>query len=61
MFIEFDKEYLREFWGEGQIFFMFKRLYADINSNENGWSSTTWEASNAYYVLPLPAEEIANR
>ena len=55
------KEYLREFWGEGQIFFMFKRLYADINSNENGWSSTTWEASNAYYVLPLPAEEIANR
>ena len=40
---------------------MFKRLYADINSNENGWSSTTWEASNAYYVLPLPAEEIANR
>ena len=31
---EFDQqlklEYIREFWGEGQIFFMFKRTFSSI-------------------------------
>lgn len=54
-------EYLREFMGEGQIFFMYKRLYAAIPSDENGNDMNAYEAWEEYYVLPLPSGEIANR
>ena len=54
-------EYLREFMGEGQIFFMYKRLYAAIPSDENGNDMNAYEAREEYYVLPLPSGEIANR
>ena len=54
-------EYLREFMGEGQIFFMYKRLYAHLLSDENGNDANAYEAREERYVLPLPSGEIANR
>ena len=54
-------EYLREFMGEGQIFFMYKRLYAHLLSDENGNDANAYEAREECYVLPLPSGEIANR
>ena len=54
-------EYLREFWGEGQIFFMYKRLFVNILNTENGHNTSTYGASAARYVPPLPAKEIENR
>lgn len=54
-------EYVREFWGEGQVFFMYKRLFVNINSDENGYDTNTYGAREERYVLPMPADEIANR
>ena len=45
-------EYLREFWGEGQIFFMYKRLFVNILNTENGHNTSTYGASVARYVPP---------
>lgn len=50
-------EYLREFWGEGQIFFMYKRLFVNILNTENGHNTSTYGASAARYVPPMPAKE----
>lgn len=54
-------EYLREFLGEGQIFYMYKRLYINIAASENGFNTSTYAATEARYVLPLPTDEIENR
>ena len=54
-------EYLREFWGEGQIFFMYKRLNQNIMNTENGQNTSSYGASDASYVLPMPEGEIENR
>ena len=54
-------EYLREFLGEGQIFYLYKRLFSNINSDENGYDTNTYGAKEERYVLPLPSGEIANR
>ena len=54
-------EYLREFIGEGQVFFMYKRLYVNINSDENGYDTNTYGAKEERYVLPLPSGEVDNR
>lgn len=45
-------EYLREFWGEGQIFFMYKQLFVNILNTENGHNTSTYGASAARYVPP---------
>lgn len=45
-------EYLREFWGGGQIFFMYKRLFVNILNTENGHNTSTYGASAARYVPP---------
>lgn len=45
-------EYLREFWGEGQILFMYKRLFVNILNTENGHNTSTYGASAARYVPP---------
>ena len=45
-------EYLREFWGEGQIFFMYKRLFVNILNTENGHNTSTYGSSAARYVPP---------
>ena len=52
-------EYIRELYGEGQLFFMYKRLYAPII-----WSDTDSQnpmPSDDIFVLPLPDSESENR
>jgi hypothetical protein len=46
-----ENEYRREFYGEGQMFFTYKRL----GENAIKWLSTP--ATEATYVLPLPETE----
>ena len=46
-------EITREYWGEGQIFFTYKRLWHDMD----GLNGKHIEASNEIYVLPLPESE----
>ncbi|MEF8805515.1 MULTISPECIES: RagB/SusD family nutrient uptake outer membrane protein [Bacteroides] len=55
---EHSKEYLREFWGEGQIFFMLKRNNQGLN---NLYNANTDGSITATYQLPLPASEQENR
>lgn len=54
-------EYLREFYGEGQAFFMYKRMNASILKEENGYNNNTYTCTAARFVPPLPEDEIANR
>lgn len=61
---ELKLEYIREFWGEGQIFFMFKRKWSSIGSEFNGNTSDSWSSvspSNSKYVMPMPTSEKENR
>ncbi len=58
---ELKKEYMREFLGEGQIFYMFKRNYISMKDLYNADNTSTVAASNARYVLPLPVSEQENR
>jgi hypothetical protein len=51
---ELVKEARKEFYGEGQIFYMYKRL----NRNMKGLDGSVIPASNDIYVLPMPDEEI---
>lgn len=51
---ELVKEARKEWYGEGQIFFMYKRL----NRNIVGQSGSLIPASNKLFVLPLPDDEI---
>lgn len=44
-----------------RYFFMCKRLYAHLLSDENGNDANAYEAREERYVLPLPSGEIANR
>jgi hypothetical protein len=48
------KEARKEFYGEGQIFYMYKRL----NRNILGLSGSIIPVSNNRFVLPLPNDEI---
>lgn len=54
-------EYLREFLGEGQIFYLYKRLFADMPATENGHNNKKVPADASGYVPPMPAKEIENR
>lgn len=51
---ELTKEARKEFYGEGQIFYMYKRL----NRNIVGLSGISYTASDKIFVLPLPNDEI---
>jgi hypothetical protein len=51
---ELVKECRKEFYGEGQIFYMYKRL----NRAVTGLSGISYPATNAMFVLPLPDDEI---
>ncbi|MGL5682891.1 MAG: RagB/SusD family nutrient uptake outer membrane protein [Marinifilaceae bacterium] len=55
------KEYLKEFVGEGQIFYLYKRLYVNILKTENGYDGTDVKVSDAVLVPPLPQSELENR
>lgn len=52
-------EYVRELYGEGQLFFLYKRLYSDIISSSS--SSKNTKASDLVFVVPLPDSEKDNR
>lgn len=51
-------EYIRELYGEGQLFFMYKRMFTPIlftsNANRNP------QPSDAIFVIPLPDSETDN-
>ena len=49
---ELTKEYRREFFGEGVMFYYYKR-----NNMKTLWSSEDYEMREADYILPLPNTE----
>lgn len=49
-------EYVKEYWGEGQIFFTYKRFKQDME----GVNNKSFTASDDIYVLPLPEAEYEN-
>lgn len=56
---ELKNEYIREFWGEGQAFYYYKRNALTSIEDASGMSNIQMTA--AKYVLPLPASETDNR
>lgn len=52
-------EYIREMYGEGQLFFLYKRRFADIITSADG--STDIKASDKIFTVPLPDSETENR
>lgn len=56
---ELRKEYQKEFWGEGQLFFYYKRI------NATGVPSASmpypWATVNPVYAVPLPLSETSTR
>ncbi len=51
---ELINEARKEFYAEGQIFYMYKRL----NKNITGPGGTSFPVTNTIFVLPLPNDEI---
>ncbi|WP_160717348.1 RagB/SusD family nutrient uptake outer membrane protein [Chitinophaga solisilvae] len=56
---ELRKEYAKEFWGEGQLFFFYKRK--KITSVLAGSSDNQIKLGSGQYVVPLPDAEIYYR
>ncbi len=52
-------EYIRELYGEGQLFFMYKRRYLSVIWSDDEKKNP--EPSDAIFVLPLPDTEKDNR
>lgn len=52
-------EYIRELYGEGQLFYLYKRLYSDIITSTTASKNPT--ASDKVFVVPLPDTETENR
>ena len=52
-------EYIRELYGEGQLFYLYKRLNCDIITSSS--SSKNTKASDLVFVVPLPDSETENR
>ena len=50
-----DDEYYKEFFGEGQLFFYYKRLNRSSIDNASGTGATSMNSST--YVLPIPDGE----
>ena len=46
-------EIKKEYWGEGQIFFTYKRFEMPME----GLNSKVFEPTDATYILPLPQSE----
>ena len=46
-------EYMKEFWGEGKLFYEYKRQYRDIITREGNI-----RASRALFELPIPDSEL---
>ena len=52
-------EYIRELYGEGQLFYLYKRLNSDIITSAT--NSKNPKASDLIFVVPLPDTETENR
>lgn len=52
-------EYIRELYGEGQLFYLYKRLNSDIITSAT--SGKNPKASDLIFVVPLPDSETENR
>lgn len=50
------REYVREFYGEGQSFFTYKRF--NVTTLPSGWTYTYYNAKPAKYLVPKPLREI---
>jgi starch-binding outer membrane protein, SusD/RagB family len=57
---ELTKEYVKEFYGEGQLFFYYKRNFTASIANGSAASGSI-QMSDDKYVLPLPESEISSR
>lgn len=57
--VEIRKEYQKEFWGEGQLFFYYKR----INANNVPMADLPypWATVEPVYKVPLPVSETSTR
>lgn len=53
---EITREYYREFFNEGQLFYRYKRI--NDASHFGGWYFTKAAFNTDFYVLPIPEEEI---
>lgn len=51
-------EYIRELYGEGQLFYLYKRLNCDIITSSN--KNKNPKASDLIFVVPLPDSETEN-
>lgn len=51
-------EYIRELYGEGQLFYMYKRMYSPVLFSSIG--SHNPQPSDAVFVVPLPTSETDN-
>ena len=49
-------EIVKEYWGEGQIFFTYKRFGLPMD----GVNGKNHPATDVTYILPLPESEYAN-
>lgn len=58
---EIKQEYMREMTGEGQVFYMMKRFFQRFSGVYNATNTSTKNASDEIYVLPLPESELVNR
>ena len=53
---ELLKEYQKEFFGEGQLFFYYKRTNTQVIADGSGQDDYTNDfMSDSYYVVPHPA------
>ena len=53
-----EKEYIREFWGEGQLFFYYKRLkYPSIRRADDEYYYATKQMTLSDYQPLIPEEE----
>lgn len=50
-------EYIRELYGEGQLFFMYKRMFTRVLFSADGENP---QASDAIFTVPLPQSETEN-
>ena len=51
-------EYIRELYGEGQLFFMYKRMYSPVLFSMT--ASSNPQPSDRIFTVPLPDSETEN-
>lgn len=61
--VDLTYEYIRELYGEGQLFYYYKRNYATIfkGTNSRGTKPVGQAASDKVFIVPLPDTEMINR